>query len=350
MIPHKFSLSDREELTLLQQEINNRSFKVTDVALLNKVLSLLRKSNISNISRMAFNKDSDGAKFVNRLSEIIIGLPVPLNEKVEFLRNYGRTNYIDALKLFDGTGEIRSMKDWWTGSGMATIMFKMMIDDPELVGKRAGDAGPGEVAIAVFHRDIEVGTNAANGYDLRYKSDEIEVKTKASEISSSGGGRWTSYNAEPLLTYANSSNSLLDPALIPKKVNISSTGRKVIGLAAVLSDPQYLKDPDTLLTVAQQKYIVHQVLKMSYPGAPDTVIEKAVSAYPHINATTIAPAAFESYKAKQKFKSMLFMKVAKGTVQTMHFTDLNTVIDKLKLGTLYVCGEQRGMSLQVTIR
>jgi hypothetical protein len=85
-----------------------------------------------------------------------------ITEKVAFLRDFGRKNFIDAEKLFDNSGLLNPMSNWWTGEGIATEMFRAMINDPYLQGKYAGEAGPGEVAIAAFHGDIDGGC-AGNG-------------------------------------------------------------------------------------------------------------------------------------------------------------------------------------------
>lgn len=336
-----------DELAAIQDNIKAQVEKVADTAILNKVASLLRRGSIGNISQMAFKKDSDAAKFVDRLAEIIVGLEVPIADKVSFLREFGRTNMIVPDQLLDNSGSPKSMDSWFEGSDMAKTVFKLMINDPQLQGKSAGEAGPGEVAIACFHRDIVVGTDPKAGYDLKYKQDEVEVKAKAT--AGSGGGRWTAVNDDPLLTYAQSGESVLDPKKLPKSVAVTR-GRSVPGIADILNDPQYLKDPNNPLSDDEQRSIFARLLKLAYANAEDDVINSVASNYPSVNARNVAPAAFSSYKAKQQFTSMLLLKLAGGTVSTVHFTDLDTAIDEFKLGTLYLMGQQRGMSLQATLK
>ena len=171
-------------------------------------VAILRKGNISNIANLAFRKDSDAAKFLERLGQMIIDMDYSISEKVAFLRDFGRKNFIDAEKLFDNSGLPNPMSNWWTGEGIATEMFRAMINDPYLQGKYAGEAGPGEVAIAAFHRKVFVGTDPSAGYDLKYGKDEVEVKAKTTKQS--GGGRWTSPVDQPLVTYASQPTSILD--------------------------------------------------------------------------------------------------------------------------------------------
>jgi hypothetical protein len=336
-----------DELATLQANVKAQVDRVADPAVLNKVASILRRGNIGNIARMAFKKDSDGAKFVERLGEIIVGLEVPIEDKIQFLREFGRTNMIKPDALFDGSGTPKSMNDWFEGSDMAKTVFKLMVNDHGLIGKAAGEAGPGEVAIACFHRDVVVGTDPKAGYDLKYGSDEIEVKAKAT--AGSGGGRWTAVNDDPLLTYAQSGESVLDPKKLPKSVAVSR-GRSVPGIADILNDPQYLKDPNAPLSEDAQRKIFARLLKIAYANADDAVINDVAKNYPTPNARNVAPAAFESYKAKQQFTSMLLIKLGGDTVTSIHFTDLNAAIDQFTVGTLYLMGQQRGMSLQATLK
>ena len=341
------------DIDQLQNQIKAQVDKVADIGLLNKIASMLRGTNIGNIAKYAFKKDSDAAKFINRLAEMIIQLDVPISEKANFLRDFGRKNYISAGDLFDNSGAVKTMDSWWEGTGLATTMFKMMINDPLLQGKSAGEAGPGEVAIACFHRDITVGTDPKAGYDLKYGSDEIEVK--AASTGSSGGGRWTAANDYPLDTYARGSQSLLDPEKLPKSVALLSGGRSVPGIADVLNNPEYMKTPEgqaptTFLNAKQQADIYEQVLKLAYPNASKDSLEAAVAEYPKVSRSTVGRVAFENYKAKQQFSSMLLLKVAGGTVQTCHFTDLSLVLDKITIGTIYFSGQMRGASVQASFK
>lgn len=343
-----------QDVAQLQTQIKAQVDRVSDQGLLNKVASILRGSNIGNISRLAFKKDADASKFIGRLSEMIIQLDVPIADKTQFLRDFGRKDYINADALFDNSGNINTMDKWWLGTGVATTMFKMMVNDPMLQGKSAGEAGPGEVAIACFHRGISVGTDSRNGYDLKYGDDEIEVKTKAAEASSGGGGRWTAANDFPLDTYASSTESLLDPEKLPPSVSLLA-GRTVPGIAQVLGDPQYLKTPDgqeptKFLTDQQQKEIYQKILLLAYPNTTSEALAAAVAEYPKVSRVSVAKVAFENYKVKQKFNSMLLMKVAGDTVQTCHFTDLASAIDKFTISTIYFSGQQRGSSVQATLK
>ena len=349
----KYKIIKESDVADLQQAIAKRISSVTDPALLNKIASMLRRSNIGNISRMAFKQDEDAAKFINRLSEIIVAIEVPINDKIAFLRKFGRSNFIKPEVLFDNSGAVHSMDDWWEGTGFATTMFKLMINDPQLQGKSAGESGPGEVAIACFHKKISVGSDPSAGYDLKWGNQEIEVKTKASEKSSSGGGRWTAYDGAPLETYLQSGQSLLDPEKVPTGVRATKSSRAgtQISFAEVLNNPQYLKDPNTPLTQQQQKEIFAKVLKQAYQGAPNEIINTALANYPNVTDKDIAQAAFASYKVKQGFQSMLLMKASGGGISTIHFSELDKGIDNFKVNGPYVRGQkQRGMDVQATLR
>jgi len=342
--------------TLIKQRVDN----VGDINILNKVASILRSGNIFNIARLAFNKDADAAKFIDRLSEIIVGIALPISDKVKFLREFGKKNYIKADVLFNGTGKIQSMDDWWTGTGFATTLFKIMINDSQLIGKVAGETGPGEVAIACFHRKVTVGMGPTAGYDLKYGSDHIEVKTKAAK-GSGGGGRWTAAMDSPMDAYLGEPSSVLDSEKVPDKISALDTGRWVPGapgnavqpIANILNNPEYLKNPEQgPLTINKQKEIYKRLLQLAYPGAEPAgpIINNAVSVYPNITRQSIAPVAFSSYKAKQKFTSMLLIKVSGDNITTVHFKDLDTAINNFNFSTLYMRGQQRGMSMQVTLK
>ena len=242
------------------------------------------------------------------------------------------------------------MDSWFEGSETARTVFKAMINDPGLIGKNAGEAGPGELAIACFHRDITAGTDPRASYDLKYGNDLIEVKTKAAESSGGGGGRWTAMNDYPMVTFAQSGENPLDPKKLPKSIVPYEHSGRHPSIQAVLNDPAYLKNPDAPLDDATQKKIFQTLLAIAYPNADAKFITDAANKYPNQTRMDIAPAAFESYKGKQQFTSMLLMKASGDNVSTLHFSDLNKAIDNFTLGGLYLMGQQRGMSMQATMK
>jgi hypothetical protein len=342
---------DPAEVDDLQKQIADRVMKVADPAILHRVEAILRKGGITRISNAYFKRDSDAEKFINRLATMIIELEIPTADKMAFLKEFATTNMIIPEKIFDNSGTAQSMDSWFQGSTTAQTMFKAMINDPGLIGKNAGEAGPGELAIACFHRKITAGTDPKASYDLKYGSDLIEVKTSA---GGKGGGRWTAMNDYPLDTYIRSSESRIDPKKCPKSVSMFRSTRQsaktLPNIVDVLSDPQYLKEEGGQpIMIAEQKQIFKRLLQYAYPNADDQLINKAASSYPDHTTRDIAPVAFASYKAKQDFTSMLLMKASGDNITTLHFNDLSVAVDKFKLGALYLNGQQRGMSMQATL-
>ena len=345
---------DDKEVKDLQQQVADRVMRVDDTSVLHRVESILRKGGITRVSTKYFKSDSDAEKFVNRLAQMIIELEIPTNDKVAFLKEFATTNCIKPDKLFDNSGTPQSMDSWFEGSQTARTMFKAMINDPGLIGKNAGEAGPGELAIACFHRNVTAGTDPKASYDLKYGSDLVEVKTSA---GGKGGGRWTAMNDYPLDTYVRSSQSRIDPKKCPKSVSMFKSTRQsaktLPNIVDVLSDPQYLKVEEgtqpTPLMIEEQKQIFKRLLQYAYPNADDNLINNAANSYPNHSTLTIAPVAFASYKAKQAFTSMLLMKASGDNITTLHFEDLSNAVDKFKLGALYLNGQQRGMSMQATL-
>ena len=354
LIKHGMIKEDEVDSDTLKKQIISRIQKTDNEKVLNKIASILRSGNIGNIVKFAFSKDSDAKQFINRLSQIIIDMEVPIPNKVEFLKQFGRTNYIKPEILFDGSGDVKSMDDWWTGSGIASVMFQKMINDPQLQGKFAGEAGPGEVALAAFHRKITVGTSPDAGYDLKWGGKLIEVKAKAS-ASSGGGGRWTAYDDTPLETYLNRPDSLLNKELVPAGVRTlpgKTTRVKQPHLAQVLSDPQYAKDPNNPLTSEQQKQIFKLVLKTAYQSADDGLIDNALVNYPNVSPLQLGKIAFQSYKVKQGLHSMLLIKLSSDGVQTISIDEpTEALMQFVTIGDTYVRGQkQRGMAYQVAIK
>ena len=342
---------DDKEVADLQQQVADRVMRVDDASVLHRVESILRKGGITRVSTKYFRSDSDAEKFVNRLAQMIIELEIPTNDKVAFLKEFATKNCIKPEAIFDKSGTPQSMDTWFEGSQTARTMFKAMINDPGLIGKNAGEAGPGELAIACFHRKITAGTDPKASYDLKYGSDLIEVKTSA---GGKGGGRWTAMNDYPLDTYIRSSESRIDPKKCPKSVSMFRSTRQsaktLPNIVDVLSDPQYLKEEGGQpIMIAEQKQIFKRLLQYAYPNADDQLINKAASSYPDHTTRDIAPVAFASYKAKQDFTSMLLMKASGDNITTLHFNDLSVAVDKFKLGALYLNGQQRGMSMQATL-
>ena len=324
--------------------------KVTDPAVLHRVEAILRKGGITRVATSYFKNDSDAEKFTKRLAVMVIELDVPTADKMTFLKEFATTNMIIPDKLFDYSGTPQSMDSWFQGSTTAQTMFKSMINDPGLIGKNAGEAGPGELAIACFHRKITAGTDPKASYDLKYGNELVEVKTAT---STGGGGRWTALNDYPLVTYMQSSESRLDPKKVPKSVTVFKASLPWI--VDILNDPQYLKDPADgsparPLSMNEQKLIFQRLLEIAYPNAEASQIKVAASSYPQHTKQTIAPVVFASYKAKQNFTSMLLMKGGGSNITTLHFSDLSVAVDKFSLGVLYLNGQQRGMSMQATLR
>lgn len=347
---------DKNELTDLQRTVADRVMKVGDASILHRVEAILRKGGLNRISTAYFKADSDAEKFINRLSQMIIELDIPTNDKIAFLKEFATTNCIKPEKLFDNSGTPQSMDSWFEGSQTARTMFRAMINDPGLIGKNAGEAGPGELAIACFHRKVTAGTDPKAGYDLKYGADEVEVKTSTGK---GGGGRWTSMNDYPLDVYARSTESKLDPKKLPKSVTVFKA--QLPWIVDILSDPQYTKERSTALgtqpgasqspiMIGEQKQIFQRLLEIAYPNADQSLITKAVQKYPQYTRQDIAPIAFASYKAKQAFSSMLLMKAGGENITTLHFADLEKAVDKFTLGQLYLSGQQRGMSMQATLR
>ena len=341
---------DPKEIADLQQQVADRVMKVADSSVLHRVEAILRKGGITRISNAYFKKDSDAEKFVQRLATMIIELDIPTTDKLQFLKEFATTNMIVPDQLFDGSGTPKSMDSWFKGSTTAQTMFKAMINDPGLIGKNAGEAGPGELAIACFHRQITAGTDPKASYDLKFGNDLVEVKTSTGK---GGGGRWTAMNDYPLVTYMQSSESKLDPKKVPKSVTVfKTTGVKALpNIVDILSDPVYLKEGETNpLMASEQQAIFKRLLELAYPNADPKLIENAASTYPQHTKESIAPVVFASYKFKQDFTSMLLMKAGGGNITTLHVSDLSVAADKFSLGQLYLSGQQRGMSMQATLR
>jgi len=346
---------DPAEVDDLQKQIADRVMKVADPAILHRVEAILRKGGITRISNAYFKRDSDAEKFTKRLATMIIELEVPTADKMAFLKEFATTNMIIPEKIFDNSGTAQSMDSWFQGSTTAQTMFKAMINDAGLIGKNAGEAGPGELAIACFHRKITAGTDPRASYDLKYGNDLIEVKTSTGK---GGGGRWTAMNDYPLDTYARMSDSKLDPKKIPKSVTMFKA--TLPWIVDVLQDPQYLKSQSTdtgaqgsetaPIMIGEQRRIFQQLLEIAYPNADPRMIADVAKKYPTYTKQDIAPIVFASYKVKQDFTSMLLMKAGGGNITTLHFSDLSVAVDKFTLGVLYLNGQQRGMSMQATLR
>ena len=99
-----------------------------------------------------------------------------------------------------------------------------------------------------------------------------------------------------------------------------------------------------------KKEVFAKVLKLAYINASSETINNAVSVYPNFTVNDVAPIAFESYKAKQKFTSMMLMKASKDNITSLHFTELSKATENFKFSNLYVSGQQRGMSLQASLK
>lgn len=321
-------LVERAEQNIKTQVIS--AVKQTDDdRLLQKVLGVLRTGNLDERVAAVLGKDADARKFLDIISEIIMRINAPLEQKDQFLEKFPQ-GILDVSKLLDGSQH--SFQEL-VGAGFNTELFKILASRLTSQG-----VGPGEVALAIYSPDVKWSGRTVGGGDILVKDRPVEVKT-----SISAGGRWinarkANMDMRRIRTaiengISKSQGTPVDPALIPARVNAN----KWVNELRPMIKPEYLdavvKDMAEGLFSHVDTSRYQSALKS---GDAATIID------------TLLDTGYENYKKYSGFEGILLMDVP--TESAQYFKDYPSMRGKIKINSPYLLAPESEAMPQVSLR
>ena len=295
-----------------------------DSSLLQKVLNTLKAGNIDERIVSVVGKDPDASKFVKQIANVIVTMDFPIEAKDAFLSKYP-SGIIEANKLLDGNPH--SFIELVNGDEFSKELFKLLTTTLTSQG-----VGPGEVALAAFHPDIQWSGRAAGGGDILVNKRAVEVKT-----SVASGGRWINprkakMNLPKILEALQEATGT---EKWPDRIN-ASVWCNSIHPAIVENNPSKLDT--TCSTIASSLFTSTDTTAYANAlksGNLQTVIDE------HLRT------GFENYKAVSNFEGILLMDVRTETAQ--YFIDYDSMQGRIKSDAVYIYAPEGEIMPKVTL-
>ena len=313
----------------LKKEIINTVKGIDDETLLYKVLNTLKAGNIEERIASIIGHDADAKGFLDRITEIIVKIPAPIEEKNAFLEQYSKGIINTKLLLGGGASNFLQLVN---GNNFAKELFKIL--STNLVSQ---GVGPGEVALAVLSPEIKWSGRAVGGGDVQIGKQAVEVKTSVSK-----GGRWI--NARK----ATMNMAGIEQAIVDAEIE---TLKKVHGQ----KNPQPMALPDRL----NPSFWVNTIRPRIDPTILKTCVKQMANGlFNHVDNSryqtallsgdafeikeAILAVGFDNYKAYSHFDGILLMDIGIETAQ--YFKDYASMADSINAGTAYIYApESEGM-------
>jgi hypothetical protein len=334
---HKYFMSEIRKLINivseapdpLKKEIINTVRSIDDETLLYKVLNTLKAGNIEERIASVIGHDADAKAFLERITEIIVKIPAPVEEKNAFLDQYSKG--IINTKLLLG-GKANNFLQLVGGNNFAKELFKIL--STTLVSQ---GVGPGEVALAVLSPEIKWSGRAVGGGDVQIGKLAVEVKT-----SVSSGGRWINAR-KARMNMAGIEQAIVDAEIETLKKVYKQKNPMPMGLPARLNpeywvtkvrpqiDPKFLEDCVEHMANGLFNHVDNSQYQTALYNGSAAEIKEAILAV-----------GFENYKAYSHFDGILMMDVGSETAR--YFKDYDSMAGSIKSDTPYIYApEAEGM-------
>ena len=293
-----------------------------DDRLLRKVIDTLQAGDIEDRIEKTLSQDADAKKFMNKIAEIAVRIPAPIEEKNRFLERYSK-GILDTTKLLDG--KPHSFSDL-VGAGFNTELFTALS-----VSLTSQGVGPGEVALAVMSPKVSWSGRASGGGDINVGNEAVEVKTTVAS-----GGRWINArkatmdmaSIEKTLTDAITKSTGKRPeAAMPSRISVATWVNNIRPLIDTKLLPAVTKTmADALFNHTNNKQYQQALQSGSAEDIKDAILS----------------VGFDNYKAYSGFDGILLMDVPSQTAQ--YFRDYDSMRGRIKSETPYVYApESEGM-------
>lgn len=265
---------NEESIDTLKTAVINQVKKTDDEQLLDKVYTVLNKTNLQSRIQDVIKSETDVKKYSAIIAEAIINTPGTYKEKYDFIDGYPN-GYVDVDKLI--SGKLVKFDELITGNNFTKKVFD------ELFAFRPGSAGPGEFALAALSPRIKMRSKGDLYIDNKY----IEVKASAGETVSSGGGRL----GEP---------GLLNPSGV-KEIIEKYTKKKVVNDVYIHQLPAllkaHIKDGQAIKAAATE------IIKTIF-GYTDKNLINAIVSGSNVQEKYVA-ANWEKYKEESGWEGLL---------------------------------------------
>jgi hypothetical protein len=193
---------NEDSVSTLKTAVINQVKKTDDEKLLDRVYTVLNKTNLQDRIKDVISSETDVGKYAAVIADAIINTPGSYKEKYDFIDGYP-DGYVNVDKLI--SGKLVNFSELITGNDFTKKVFD------ELFAFRPGSAGPGEFAIAALSPRIKMRSKGDLYIDNKY----IEVKASAGAEVSSGGGRL----GEPGLLNPNGVKEIIEKYTKKKIIN-----------------------------------------------------------------------------------------------------------------------------------
>lgn len=313
----------------LKKEIINTVKGIDDETLLYKVLNTLKAGNIEERVASIIGHDADAKGFLERITEIIVKIPAPIEEKNAFLDQYSKGIINTKLLL---SGKANNFLQLVGGNNFAKELFKIL--STTLVSQ---GVGPGEVALAVLSPEIKWSGRAVGGGDVQIGKLAVEVKT-----SVSSGGRWINAR-KARMNMAGIEQAIVDAEIETLKKVYKQKNPMPMGLPARLNpeywvtkvrpqiDPKFLEDCVEHMANGLFNHVDNSQYQTALYNGSAAEIKEAILAV-----------GFENYKAYSHFDGILMMDVGSETAR--YFKDYDSMAGSIKSDTPYIYApEAEGM-------
>lgn len=287
--------------------------------ILNRVLKVLQSGNIDTRIKDLLETDEDAKKFVKSITDAILQIDAPIEQKNAFLDNF-KNGVVDTEKLLNG--KVNSIPDL-VGSGFNSQLFRDLSTRLTSQG-----VGPGELALAVMSPKIKWTGRTGGGGDILVNGKPVEVKTRVSS-----GGRWlNTRKAKMDLQRIKDTIEQSTGMPVPDRLNINNWVTKY--RPAI---------PGTDLNKVT-KIIADSIFKgtdnSAYQKALDTGTAQDI-ANEHLRT------GFNNYKNLSNFDGILMVDLPTDTTQ--YFPDYESMVGKIKNDAIYIYAPESEMMPKVTL-
>lgn len=310
-----------EDVTALKTAITDLVKDTEDEALLNRVYTTLRSSDLVKRIKDALEDDNDTGNMLDSMARLIVNTDGSVEEKLAFADNF-KNGFVHLDELFGGEAVTF---DQFIAGGFPVRVFENLIP----VIKHG--VGPGELAFSVLSPQIKFTGQESGGGDLHVNGvGFVELKTE--QVA---GGRWINARKANMNTMAiKDAIQKVSGQKVPNRVNLNQW----VQIREYIKErnPNQLKTLCKLIADSTFNHVDNTQYKNALLQGDAAAIKMAV-----------LTVGFNNYKEYSGFDGLLIMSVPKRAAR--YFTDVNAMIPVIKSETPYVLAPESEMMPKVKI-